>query len=368
MSQLPSDPENLIRRAEKLGAIPLSFAMAQRFANLGDALSPIIVSMVSGRRVVHASMESSSPRLTAVGTIIHGMTGGDVHVWGSGSSFYRNPASATDQKELFDPEEAADFSVYATRGPISGKLVGAENWQNEPVYGDPVWLLPRYYKPEIEKKWELGVILHLSELAERELVCSPKINFKRYVIPQHHAGSIKLINTLTEPSVEALKTKIDEVLSCRRIVSTSLHGMVLAECYRIPCLYFGTSEKQPGLKSLKLSENASIDLRLSDFYLGLGQDSLTCYFQRREAHTDWDDVIESIDNAWTPVNFDPSDLERVFPLRRRVTAPMPSDNAFDTELIKSCPTAHKSARVSEFLTNGLTRIGRVLPTFRGKPE
>lgn len=324
-------------------SIPVSFAMGQSYANLGDALSPIMVSLLAGKNVLHSAMKNDDVRISAVGTIAHGMHGGDVHVWGSGTSRYANPNARPEDKRPFVPSQAARFFVHATRGPITREILQDCHWRNAPAYGDPVWLLPAFYQPKIEKKWDLGVVVHLSDLAERSVDCRVKPEHLRYDIPADLKGSIRLINTVTEPTVPALKARLDEILSCRRLVSTSLHGMVFAESYGIPCAYFGTRGQKNGLETLNLRDHDVVDLRIADLYLGLGKRQLTIYSQKRRDATDWNDLIKCIDTAWTPVDFDTSALIDAFPLP---AAPLRADTGqtiFDHAVIRNTPVQHKHA-------------------------
>ena len=131
-------------------------------------------------------------------------------------------------------------------------------------------------------------------------------------MPAADARSVHLINTITPVDLLGLKDKIDEILSCRRIVSTSLHGMVIAESYGIPCLYF--SPRGDGLATVDLDPDSTLDLRIVDLYRGLGLDRLSIYGQPRAAETDWADLIGRIDAAWQPVSLREDDLLDAFPL------------------------------------------------------
>ncbi len=203
--------------------------------------------------------------------------------------------------------------IAATRGPVSEHLLSGGKG-GPGVYGDPVWVLPRFYKPAVKKKWKVGVILHLSELADRSYEAKPRDNIRRFDIPEALKDDIHLITTVTPIDVAALGDKIDEILACERIVSTSLHGMVIAESYGIPCLNFAPNGPNKGLATVKLDPNGDLDLRIVDLYQGLGQTELKLYVQPRGEPTDWADVIAAIDSAWKPVTLDEDRLINAFPL------------------------------------------------------
>ncbi len=259
--------------------------------------------------------------MAAVGTIGHGFSGGEVWFWGTGCSSWKNPSAPAAEREAFAPPADSKFVIAATRGPVSEKLLSGGKG-GPAVYGDPVWILPRFYKPEVKKKWKVGVILHLSELSDRSYEAKPRDNIRRFDIPDALKDDIHLITTVTPIDVAALGDKIDEILACERIVSTSLHGMVIAESYGIPCLNFAPHGPNKGLATVKLDPDGDLDLRIVDLYQGLGQSELKLYVQPRGETTDWADVMAAIDSAWKPVTLDEDRLINAFPLPlNMLTAP-----------------------------------------------
>lgn len=337
------------------GAVPLTWAAAtklQHYLNLGDALSPVMVALVSGKPVIHQAHDALSVRMAAVGTIAQNMKGGDVSIWGTGSSRYLQTAQEG-ERVVFRPDPATRYRVYATRGPVGRAILGEENAVGAPVYGDPVWALPRFYNPKIEKKWEIGVIVHLSDLTDRALDTLPREAYERYHVPADFKGSVRIINTLTAISAESMREKLDEILACKRLVSTSLHGMVFAESYGIPCLYFAPRGTPDGLINRKLDPDDGYDLRITDLYQGLGRTHLPVYVQRRNKPTDWEHLMWSIDLAWEPVEFDIDPLIDAFPIDVAPISAPAGASIFEHPLIRDIPYAHgggaaaPKARVAE---------------------
>ncbi|MBH0237643.1 polysaccharide pyruvyl transferase family protein [Methylobrevis albus] len=339
--------QTFTRIADDAGHVPLSWVAADSsntYVNLGDALSPVMVALLSGRDVRHVGHKSSKPRMAAVGTIAHSFEGGEVHVWGTGSSRWRNPIAVGQKRIPFHPTPSTRFRVHATRGPIGRQLLGEENAVGAPVYGDPVWLLPRFYPAPTEKKWDLGVIVHLADLTNREKTVSVRPEHLRYVVPPEFEGSVRLINTITDVSAAAMRGKLDEILSCRRLVSTSLHGMVFAESYGIPCLYFSPRGRNDGLTTIELDPDGTLDLRITDLYRGLGRTAIPAYSQPRRSHTDWAALMGAIDRAWEPTPFDADPLAERSPLPLApVTAPA-GGTVFDLPLIRDLPYGHGPKR------------------------
>ena len=299
------------------GFVPLAWAgstLSMNYINIGDALSAVMVTLMSSLNVQRVPFKSQSLRLACVGTIGHGIIGGDVFFWGTGSSNWANPGKPADEWIPFEISPDSTYTVTATRGPVSERILTGKPSGSVGVYGDPVWLLPRFYKPEIKKKWKLGVIVHLSELTDREFEAHVRPELVRYEIPDDLKDHIHLINTVSSIGVDGIRQNIDEILACERIVSTSLHGMVFAESYGIPCMPFPSGGGPQGLNERDLSDEIHMDLRFVDLYRGLGQVSLSVYTQPNHSPTDWRDLMSTIDHVWAQKTIDEQALIDAFPL------------------------------------------------------
>jgi len=313
----PGKSNALAQHVRLHGKVPLSWAgstAAMDYLNIGDALSAVMVALLAGRDIERVPSKSNSLRMACVGTIGHGFAGGEVWFWGTGASPWKNPSAPRKDWQSFSGAGENGFTVTATRGPLSEHLLTGKPEGAVGVYGDPVWLLPRFYAPVPVKKWKLGVIVHLSELADRDPETHVKSELQRYSIPESLKDHIHLINTVTPISMTSIKDKIDEILACDRIVSTSLHGMVFAESYGIPCLHFPLHGPEQGLHVRDLDANCDLDLRIIDLYRGLGMTELPVYAQDRNHVTDWDDLMAAIDSAWVPKTFNAQALLDAFPL------------------------------------------------------
>ncbi len=342
------------------GTIPLSWVgqtASQNYLNLGDALSPVIVSFMSGLPIKHVAAKSDEVRLAAVGTIGHMFKGGDVSFWGTGTSPHLNPNQSGVEKIPYSRPRDTKISIHATRGPFTRQVLGGDT-SGPAVYGDPLWLLPRFHQAPVEKRYELGVILHLSELADRSYEAVPLPDHQRYRLSDADSSSVKLISTVTAPTVGALRDRLDDILACKRIVSTSLHGMVFAESYGIPCLYFSPRASKAGLGRVDLSSPDAIDLRFVDLYRGLGYSSLDVWYQPRRQETDWKALIETIDRVWFAKTLNEDALMEAFPIPASPLAKGPTGSAFDHPLVSGMATkSKKRGALPGFL-------GRLISNFR----
>ena len=192
--------------------------------NFGDMFSKDIVEYVSGAEAEHVKTDRPD-KLLAVGSILNHETlsSGGV-VWGSGTM---DPSDI-----VYNPK----VRFCAVRGPLTRKALIDKGYKVPSVYGDPVLLLPRIYNPQIPKTHKLGIILHWRH---RELL---KIH-----------PSVKYIDILRKP--EDKFKFIDDILSCERILSTSLHGLIVSDAYGVPSKYCTVSNsKLEGKEHFKFND------------------------------------------------------------------------------------------------------------------
>lgn len=301
------------------GTIRLAWARSPEkyYTNIGDALSAVMVTALSGRVCKKETFRSPRERLYAVGTIAHNAYGGIVHIWGTGLDATYNAFDTTLRRYAAPPD--TKIHVHATRGPYSRQAFVDAGIAAPEVYGDPVWVLPSIFPAAKEKKWDLGVIVHVTELAEYGPNPHTKPELIRYCIPPEFQDRVKIISTVVEPNVDAMMAKMEEITSCRRILSVSLHGLVFAESYGIPCLYFGL-EGSNGCETIDLAhaaEDRILNHRIRDLYAGMGRKDIIVYGCDRTQPTDWTTAMAAVDQNWRPAQYDPGPLLDAFPLPLR---------------------------------------------------
>lgn len=206
----------------KIDPIPLFYWSERKFTfkdneNYGDLLSKYIVEKVSGKPVkfVHPKKQAwykwNKNNFLAIGSIIHHATKESI-VWGSG---------------IIDHEQMvheADFR--AVRGPRTKGYLQKQGYKCPEVYGDPALLLPKYYKPKVEKEYLLGIIPHYHD-------------YQEIVELYKHEKDIKVVDLMTMDIEKVTR----EILQCEKIVSSSLHGLIVAHAYQIPAIWIEFSQK-----------------------------------------------------------------------------------------------------------------------------
>lgn len=304
--------EDLVRNgSDDGGSVALCWAASTRethgYGNLGDSLSAVMVSALSGRRVHHVGFERPESKLVAVGSIAHAVHGGEAVIWGSGVSVRGGVLAQSIPRTHYD--------VRAIRGPISARHLRDFGIAVPEVYGDPVWLLPSIFDEPVEKRYELGVIPHIQDIDGFGPDARPPLDSLRYQIDPADAGSVTLINTWHDPTWEGMLATLRLILSCKRIVSQSFHGVVIAEAYRIPVLNFRQLPGVPnGALTISLEQDCTTDPRIWEFFRGGEARSFEMYAQRRDERTDWADVVRAIDGRWEPFRYDARPLVESFPL------------------------------------------------------
>lgn len=181
------------------GKVPLRWWNQE--PNFGDILSSWLVSKITGHEVVE--VQGTQPHYIAIGSVV-GMAKPLSVLWGTGSFG-------------FDPKEPiCTTSTYlAVRGPLTRSKLAMSGIRCPRIYGDPALLTPEFYRPDIKPVHEVGVVLRWSEDKWNNAL---------------NGDGIKKIFLKTG---EIEKT-LDEMLSCKRIITSSLHGLIIADAYGIP--------------------------------------------------------------------------------------------------------------------------------------
>ena len=116
-------------------------------SNFGDRITPYLIQKISGQKPTHALFPPFNKScLFAAGSILQSSNRQSV-IWGSGFiETQRTPILVR--------------KIHAVRGPLTKKNLDKLGIFCPEVYGDPGILLPKYYHPDVMKKFKVGVIPH----------------------------------------------------------------------------------------------------------------------------------------------------------------------------------------------------------------
>lgn len=231
--------------------VPLWWAKGPYPGNLGDILNPYLVQKITG---APPRFVERGKGMLAIGSVIKYAAKGTV-VWGTG-------CSREDEKLSSYP------TCRAVRGPITRDLLLRSGCYCPKIYGDPALLLPRFFNPVVRKAHKVGFIPHYQHRDEE--------------LPT----DTKFVDLLRVGDNE-IESFIREVKSCDAIVSTSLHGIIIANAYGIPARY-ATFSKSPNLVH-------GDGMKFRDYFLSVGmpvQDPLDL------------SELDSLDSRWVLKNMD----------------------------------------------------------------
>lgn len=185
--------------------------------NVGDTLTPHIFNHFLPDVPVEYVPASTQGKVLGVGSIMRLIQPGDT-IFGSGV------ISESDKLP-----NAAQCRFLAVRGPLTREILMKFGAVVPEIYGDPALLLPIMYHPEIKKTHAIGIVPHY---VDKEFV------LKKYAFA---SGFNKFIDVALP-----WESFVDEILSCEKIISSSLHGIIIAEAYGIPAEWAEYSERVIG--------------------------------------------------------------------------------------------------------------------------
>ncbi len=200
---------------------PLAFwSKCAENKNFGDQLTPYIIHAVRKKRPTWVSPSSAHVHYVFSGSVIKHCMARSV-VWGAGlSSVKRFPSEQPD--------------IRAVRGPITRRLLLENGIECPEIYGDPGLVLPLLYPASRAKAHRVGVVPHFSEYGRVSEACKKKC-----------PGDVVIVSLTS--SVEDVAQSI---ASCELVVSSSLHGVIVAHAYGVPAVwvYWDFSARRQDLK------------------------------------------------------------------------------------------------------------------------
>lgn len=148
-----------------------------------------------------------------IGSILHQVDRNAV-IWGAG--FISERSRLREKPKL----------ICAVRGPLTRKTLLIQGLDCPEIYGDPALLYPRFYSPPKDKKYKLGIVPHF---VDQNSCLLDQFRDKDDIVVIDVKGEINKF--------------VDEINSCERIASSSLHGIIAADAYGIPSSWINFSNK-----------------------------------------------------------------------------------------------------------------------------
>lgn len=178
--------------------------------NFGDNINHYLIKKISGKEPVYTDNRNEK-HFIVCGSILteanHAST-----VWGAGAAWHHDQVNQSSK-------------IITVRGELSRQKV-----KDCQAVGDPALLIPKFLNPVVEKDCFHGFVPHWKDLERLIYMNLP---------------DTKIISPL-----QPIEKIVVDMLSCEKITSSSLHGLILADAYTIPNRWadFGTDIGGDGFK------------------------------------------------------------------------------------------------------------------------
>lgn len=201
--------------------------------NFGDAASPYIIQKLFGLNIVycnpslciHKEIYRLIRNMCTGKQYVFPSSKGYVYPWEKGLYAIGSILDGSTYKTLVWGSGFREFNskykggkIYAVRGKLTQNLLPDRIKNKVLAIGDPVLLLPLVYTPDRNVSHNIGIVPH----------------FMDYDYFSSTYGQKYFIIDVRTSDVEKV---IQQICSCKLILSTSLHGLIISHAYGIPALW-----------------------------------------------------------------------------------------------------------------------------------
>lgn len=213
-------------------------------------------------------------RYSLIGSIIGDFNLDNTIIYGSGA--------ITSNPEL----KGRPKKVLSVRGPLTRDVLLKNGIECPPIYGDPALLVPLIYNPQTKFGDKIGVIPHYRTLESNWIESLKKDN------------EVLIIDM---SRYEKWTDIIDSIVRCKMILSESLHGLIIAESYRIPSLW---------VEFIPHNYSWEWEFKFIDFYKSIGKNNPKCY----KIYNGYspEEILDKT-KKWIPGNIDYDSMIKAFP-------------------------------------------------------
>ena len=200
--------------------------------NFGDWAGPHIVHALTGRQIVQNNRPGVNQRvLYSVGSILGWFKRNNVDVWGSG---LMRPFT---KDELASRRSLTGIKIHAVRGKnTKSEIEKSLDWEVPAVFGDPALLLPEIYPVVADSKSSQASIAFVPHNTHRSRVGG---------LPD----TVKMVDVRLD-----VRDVVESIASSRAVVSTSLHGIIVAQAYNVPWVWLDVTDHQLGGNDFKFED------------------------------------------------------------------------------------------------------------------
>ena len=255
-------------------AVIYRFGKVKHF-NWGDDINFYFLSLISRKKIVfipHGKIAEifPIPCYLGIGSIISFYNLNKTTILGSGI------INNSDARKI----KGTPAKICFVRGPKTRTALIEHGINCPENYGDLALALPLYYKPIVNKKYKLGIVLHLLD---------EKLESVQYI--QSMYQDIKFIHM---NDYVKWTDVIDEINSCEIILSSALHGLIVSEAYKICCKWIAFEDSY--------HSTPGYEFKYLDFYASIEKTEEKPI--KIDKKTNLYTLAKNIKESWTPNSFD----------------------------------------------------------------
>ena len=202
--------ENKLLKKNRIITRNLWYSPCNNNKNVGDLIGIYIFNKITNGKINHIHPTNTNEKVyMTCGSLIkyENVKNNNTIIWGSGL--------------MFDKIKKFDSIIFAVRGKETKKVLDKLGIKCPKVFGDIGLLLPRFFNPNVEIIYDIGVIFHYQD-KDKNLVDLLKefynVNFINVNLP--------------------VEDFIIEVKKCKYTISSSLHGVIISHAYNIKSVPF----------------------------------------------------------------------------------------------------------------------------------
>lgn len=225
-------PEDKISTALALQNKNFFWNPSNGIPNIGDYLAFETVNYLLNLKDLHPS-EIKSGKILSIGSVLHFAQTGDV-VWGTGKN-----GKIVEEKHNF-----LDLDVRAVRGPNTREYLERKGINVPENFGDPGILSPLVYPKHILEQ--------LFECPKSDFVIVPQLNDN---LDKYKGFEKNLVSPRQFPA-----KFLSKIINAQLVIASSLHGIILAEAFGIPAIFFNSGSGETMFK-------------YEDYYYGTGREA-----------------------------------------------------------------------------------------------
>ncbi|WP_209371725.1 polysaccharide pyruvyl transferase family protein [Brevibacterium renqingii] len=192
-------------------------------SNFGDQITPWLIEMLTGRPAYNTmGLPRAGQAVMAAGSIITGMNRGDMTVWGSGL------ISPLDDLKVEILRSRAPRKIAAVRGERTrSELTTRLGWDVPATLGDPALLLPTYFTPYSRSE------------SSKLPALVPHYAHRKLLPENREENGFETVDVRKPPEVV-----VAQIANASSIVSTSLHGLIIAQAYGVPWIWLRITDQE----------------------------------------------------------------------------------------------------------------------------